>query len=59
MKAVTDEDVMRALAAQLDLEYLEVIGVDDVDAELVKKMPINFAKQYQDDSAARPRATGW
>jgi general secretion pathway protein E len=45
MKAATDEQVTRALAAQLDLEYVDVISVDDVDAELVKVVPINFAKQ--------------
>ncbi|MBL8957637.1 MAG: type II secretion system ATPase GspE [Myxococcaceae bacterium] len=45
MKAVTEEDVTRALAAQLDLPYLAVIGIDDIDAELVKRVPINFAKQ--------------
>jgi general secretion pathway protein E len=44
-KAVTEADVARALGAQLDLEYLEVISVDDVDPELVKQVPINFAKQ--------------
>jgi general secretion pathway protein E len=45
LKAVTEADVARALAAQLDLEYLEVISVDDVDPELVKQVPINFARQ--------------
>ena len=45
LKAVTEDQVTRALGAQLDLEYVEVIGVDDVDPELVKKIPINFAKQ--------------
>ncbi|MEW6434057.1 MAG: type II secretion system ATPase GspE [Myxococcota bacterium] len=45
LKAVTEADVTRALAAQLDLEHLAVISVDDVDPELVKQVPINFAKQ--------------
>ncbi|MDP2272411.1 MAG: type II secretion system ATPase GspE [Archangium sp.] len=45
LKSVTDEQVTRALAAQLDLEFVDVIGFDDVDPELVKKVPINFAKQ--------------
>jgi general secretion pathway protein E len=44
LKSVDEEDVARALGAQLDLEYLDVISVDDVDAELVKTVPINFAK---------------
>src|SRR5689334_578340 len=46
MKAVGEEDVTRSLAAQLDLPYLAVIGIDDVDPELVKQVPINFAKQH-------------
>jgi general secretion pathway protein E len=44
-KAVTEEQVARALAAQLDLPFLERIFPDEVDAELVKRVPINFAKQ--------------
>ncbi len=44
LKAVTEEQVTRALAAQLDLEYFDAIGIDDVDPELVKMVPINFAK---------------
>ena len=44
LKAVTEEQVARALAAQLDLEYLEAITNDDIDLELLKKVPINFAK---------------
>ncbi len=45
LKAVTEEQVARALGAQLDLEYVDLISVDDVDTELVKRVPINFAKQ--------------
>ncbi|MFL5320063.1 MAG: type II secretion system ATPase GspE [Myxococcaceae bacterium] len=45
LKHVTEEDVARALAAQLDIPYLARIFPDEVDGELVKKIPINFAKQ--------------
>jgi general secretion pathway protein E len=45
LKAVTEEDVARALAAQLDLPFLARIFPDDVDEELIRKVPINFAKQ--------------
>ncbi len=45
MKAVTEEDVAKALCAQLDLPYLARILPEEVDGELVKKVPINFAKQ--------------
>src|SRR5688572_26175954 len=44
MKAVSEEDVAKALGLQLDLPYLQRIFVDEVDPELVKKVPINFAK---------------
>jgi general secretion pathway protein E len=45
LKAVGEEDVAKALALQLDLPYLTRIFPDEVDAELVKRVPINFAKQ--------------
>jgi general secretion pathway protein E len=45
MKAVTEEQVARALALQLDLPYVARIVPDEVAPELVKKVPINFAKQ--------------
>jgi general secretion pathway protein E len=45
LKAVSEEDVARALATQLDLPYLARIFSDEVDGELVKKIPIAFAKQ--------------
>jgi general secretion pathway protein E len=44
-KSVTVEDVARALAVQLDLPFLPHISPDAVDAELVRAVPINFAKQ--------------
>jgi general secretion pathway protein E len=44
-KSVTVEDVARALAVQLDLPFLAHISPDAVDAELVRAVPINFAKQ--------------
>jgi general secretion pathway protein E len=44
MKAVSEEQVLRALAAQLDLPFVERIDVEAVPPELVKKVPINFAK---------------
>ncbi|RYZ36482.1 MAG: type II secretion system protein GspE [Myxococcaceae bacterium] len=47
MKAVTDEDVARALGHQLDLPYLQRIFAEEVDATLVKRIPINFARQTQ------------
>jgi len=43
-KAVSEEQVLRALALQLDLPFVERIDGADVPAELVKEVPINFAK---------------
>jgi len=45
LKAVSEEDVAKALAVQLDLPYLPKISADVVQPELVKLVPINFAKQ--------------
>ncbi len=45
LKAVSEEDVAQALATQLDLPYLAKISADAVQPELVKLVPINFAKQ--------------
>ena len=44
-RAVTEEDVARALAAQLDFPFAARISVEQVDVELARAMPINFAKQ--------------
>jgi general secretion pathway protein E len=44
-KVITEEDVARALAAQLDLPFASRISVEHVDAELAREVPINFAKQ--------------
>ncbi|MBX7098811.1 MAG: type II secretion system ATPase GspE [Myxococcaceae bacterium] len=46
LKAVTELDVAKALAAQLDLELIPSLTSDDVDPELVRQVPINFAKQH-------------
>ncbi len=45
LKMVSEDAVTKALALQLDLEYVDSISVDDVSAELIAKVPINFAKQ--------------
>src|SRR6516162_8728284 len=44
-KAVSAEDVAKALALQLDLPYHAQVALDSIDAELVQQVPINFAKQ--------------
>ncbi len=44
-KAATEEQVLRALALQLDLPFAAEIDVASVPPELVRLVPINFAKQ--------------
>jgi general secretion pathway protein E len=45
MKACSEEQVLKALAAQLELPYQMRVSTEDVSADLVKLVPINFAKQ--------------
>jgi len=45
MKVVSTDDVINALSAQMDLPVVDEIDVSTVDAELVRRIPINFAKQ--------------
>jgi len=45
LKAATEEQVLQGLAAQLDLRFQREIRSDQVDLELVRKIPINFARQ--------------
>ena len=45
LKYVSEEDVAKALGVQLDIPYVGRIGIEDVDQELLKMVPINFAKQ--------------
>jgi len=45
-KVVGEEDVVRALAMMLDLEYLATPNPDDVDGELLEDLPINYAKSH-------------
>src|SRR5262249_32904525 len=44
LKICTEEQVLEALSVQLDLPYLSKIEIESVPPELVKKVPINFAK---------------
>ncbi|HYV45033.1 MAG TPA: type II secretion system ATPase GspE [Myxococcaceae bacterium] len=45
LKISTEDEVARALGLQLDIPYLARIFPDEVDGELVQRVPINFAKQ--------------
>ncbi len=45
MKAVSEDDVLRALAIQLDLPFVQRIDPEAIPADLAAKVPIHFAKQ--------------
>jgi general secretion pathway protein E len=45
LKACSEEQVLKALAAQLELPYQMRLAPEEVSPELVKLVPINFAKQ--------------
>jgi general secretion pathway protein E len=45
LKACTEEQVLIALAAQLELPYQPRLGAEEISQELIGKVPINFAKQ--------------
>src|SRR5260370_38398163 len=45
LKYVTEEDVAKALGIQFDIPFVGRIGLENVDQELLKMVPINFANQ--------------
>src|SRR5690349_13570604 len=45
LKSCSEEQVLKALAAQLELPYQMRLGTEEISPELVKLVPINFAKQ--------------
>jgi general secretion pathway protein E len=45
LKACSEEQILKALAAQLELPYQMRLATDEVAPDLVKQVPINFAKQ--------------
>jgi general secretion pathway protein E len=45
LKACSEEQVLKGLAAQLELPYQMRIASDEIAQDLVAKVPINFAKQ--------------
>ncbi len=47
MRAIDEVQLCRALAIQFELPFLETLPKpEDIDAELVEDLPINFAKQH-------------
>ena len=46
-RSVSEDEVCKAVAHQLDLPVREMLKLEDCDAELVAMVPINFAKQHR------------
>jgi general secretion pathway protein E len=44
LKAVTEEQVLRALSLQLDLPFSPRLPMEEITPELIQRIPINFAK---------------
>lgn len=47
LKYVTEEQVLQALAIQLDMEFRPRVDAEAVEADLIAKLPIAFAKQFR------------
>jgi general secretion pathway protein E len=47
MKAVREDDMLRALAEQIGLPFLAELKVDEIDATLIEGISINFVKQWK------------
>jgi general secretion pathway protein E len=46
-RVITEAQLLAALAEQMDLEFVENLEPDSVDADLLHKIPITFAKQQR------------
>lgn len=47
MQAIKEDDLMRALAVQHDLEFTDALPkADEIDLDLIERIPINFAKTH-------------
>ncbi len=45
-KAVTEEELLEAVAEELDLPYLDEIDAGEITWEMVEKIPISYAKRF-------------
>jgi general secretion pathway protein E len=46
LRAITEDQLLQALAVQFELPWLPNLDVSQVDHEWVKKVPIHFARRY-------------
>ncbi|MFH1728401.1 MAG: type II secretion system ATPase GspE [Pseudomonadota bacterium] len=44
---ITEDDLYKALSYQLNIPFLKNIDVSEIDIELIKKVPISFAKKFK------------
>ena len=47
MRAVTEEEVLRALGEQLGIGFSPDLRFDEIDGDLATRIPIGFAKQHR------------
>jgi len=45
-RALSEEELLRAVAMQLGVEYLATLDPEDVDGELLANLPINYVKAH-------------
>lgn len=58
MKAVSEDELMRALALQHDMEFTdELPKSDEIDLDLIEPIPINFAKTHSVLPLSRDKIT--
>src|SRR5688500_19554490 len=59
IRAIEEDLLLQALAMQFEMTWLSHLDVKQVDQELIKKVPIHFARRYRvlplkvDDGAIR------
>ncbi len=47
LRFLRSEDILKAISIQLGIPFLSVLRTDDVPLDLVRKIPINFAKKNE------------
>lgn len=47
LRFLRNEDILKAISIQLGIPYLSVLRTDEVPLDLVRKVPINFAKRNE------------
>lgn len=45
-RLIPEEDILRAIAQDQGVEFIKKIEIDDIDADLIDDLPINYAKTH-------------